>query len=68
MLTLECFWDVTRLGDITGAISMIPIQFHFEEHFTILVNGDIFAVLLEDVEKMLRMFFSNTFDPKVIHT
>ena len=56
----------TRHGDITGVISTVPIQFHFEEHFAIPVNGDIFVMLLGDIESMLRMFFSNTFDSKVV--
>jgi hypothetical protein len=63
---MECFGDVTRHGELHGAIDVVPIEGETTVFGSCPIGGD--GVLgLEAVQEMLGMLPTHVFDTEVVH-
>jgi hypothetical protein len=62
----EGFGDISWHGEVNLSLGVVPVKGDADIMTASPVCGDL-VVFLEDLEEMLRVFFSAVFDTKVVH-
>ncbi len=65
--TGQLFHDILGHGKINIAFILIPLEVDAIIEITSLVFNNVICFFLEGIVKMLEMFLTNVFDPKVIY-